>query len=77
MGVAITDVEVNVAIEPITSANGNLTVPTVTVSAQHFIEDINLGNIHYNFSNENNTFVGMEFFNALTDEQTLGIKFVN
>ena len=77
MGVAITDVEVNVAIKPITSANGNLTVPTVTVSAQHFIEDINLGNIHYNFSNENNTFVGMEFFNALTDEQTLGIKFVN
>ena len=77
MGVAITEVEVNVAIEPITSANGNLTVPTVTVSAQHFIEDINLGNIHYNFSNENNTFVGMEFFNALTDEQTLGIKFVN
>ncbi len=77
MGVAITEVEVNVAIKPITSANGNLTVPTVTVSAQHFIEDINLGNIHYNFSNENNTFVGMEFFNALTDEQTLGIKFVN
>ena len=77
MGVAITDVEVNVAIEPITSANGNLTVPTVTVSAQQFIENINLGNIHYNFSNENNTFVGMEFFNALTDEQTLGIKFVN
>ena len=77
MGVAITDVDVNVAIKPITSANGNLTVPTVTVSAQHFIEDINLGNIHYNFSNENNTFVGMEFFNALTDEQTLGIKFVN
>lgn len=77
MGVAITEVEVNVDIKPITSSSGNLTVPTVTVSAQHFVEDINLGNIHYSFDNPNHTFVGMEFFNALTDEQTLGIKFVN
>lgn len=77
IGVAVTEVEVNVAIKPITSVNGNLTVPTIKVSIQHFIEDINLGNIHYSFNNPNNTFVGMEFFNALTDEQTLGIKFVN
>lgn len=77
IGIAVSDVDIHVDIKPISSTEGNLTVPTISMSVQHFIEDINIGNVHYSYGNGENTFVGVEFFNALTDEQTLDIKFVN
>jgi hypothetical protein len=65
--------------------DSSITIPEFTVKIKPFVEEINLGQVHYGVGNSlqviegtpGSTFVGMEFFNALTDEQTLGIKFVN
>ena len=85
--IAITtnEIDINMDIAVMNSNSSSLTVPTLSLSKQKFIENINLGNVHYKASTtgftedplSRNTFVGIEFFNALTDEQTLGIKFIN
>ena len=85
ISIVTNEIDIAMDVKAIDSSTGLLTVPLFTVSMQHFIEDINLGNIHYSRSTTShaddslsrNTFVGIEFFNALTDEQTLGIKFIN
>ena len=85
ISITTNEVDIGMEVKTIDSTSGQLTVPTFSVSVQHFIEDITLGNVHYSGKStgsiqdplSRNTFVGIEFFNALTDEQTLSIKFIN